>query len=194
MSLLGSYCFGTFLGKDEVPEKVLNLFSSSVQSGKEIRFASEIVFAGMQGNINLNKPFNLEAYEKAIESNSWLSKNKRKKKELYIDSSSGDDYEDTVRNGGIREDKLSIDSVEDAYEEVLDSDELKYAVSQIKKLNQELIAVEKVNTINAMKSALDGFPKAIAEIKRICDFYPSISEYIQVILSCGKSLDEVFAM
>lgn len=193
MSLLRSYSFGSFLGEEEIPEKVLGLFSESVIGGKEVKYASEIVFAGLQGNIDLDKPFYLDSYVRAIETNSRLNKNKRKQKELFIDTSASDDYDELTRNGGIHEDKLSIDEVEDAYDEVLNSEELEYAVSQIRRLNSELITVERVNIIEAMKLALNGFPKALAEVKRICDFYPHISKYIETILSCGKSLEEVFA-
>lgn len=193
MSLLRSYSFGSFLGKDEIPEEVLGLFHESVQEGKKVNYASEIIFAGIRGNIDLDKPFYLDSYERAIEINSRLSKNSRKKKELFIDTSASEDYDELTRNGGIHEDKLTLDEIEDAYDEVLNSEELKYAVSRIKSLNSELIAIEKVNIIEAIKLALNGFPKALAEVKRICDFYPNIAKYIETILSCGKSLEEVFA-
>lgn len=193
MSLLKSYSFGSFLGEDEIPEKVLNLFQESVKEGKKISYASEIVYAGLSGNIELDKPFYLDGYERAIVTNERLTKSKRKKKELFLDTSASDDYDEITRNGGIHEDRICLDDVEDIYESVLDSEELKYAVSQIKSMNSELIVVDGVNLIEAMKLALNGFPKALAEVKRICEFYPKISECVKTVLSCGESLDKVFA-
>lgn len=194
MGLLRSYSFGSFLGVDEVPENVLNLFQKSTKEGRQIKYASEIIFAGIKGKINLDKPFYLEAYEYTIDMNSTHSKNKRKKKELYIDtSSSGDELDNVYRMGGIPEEKLTIDNLEDAFEAVCDSEELLYAVNKIKEVNTELIAVEEVDIIESIKLALSGYTRALEELKRICDFYPRIANYIKVILSSGYSVNEVFA-
>lgn len=194
MGLLKSYRFGSFLGVDEVPENVLNLFTSTVTKHKEVTYASEIIFSGIRGRIDLTQPFYLEAYEKAIEKNGSLAKNQKKKKEFYIEfDASTDDFADIARNGGIQEDHLCIDDVQDAFEELVDSDELRYAVEKIKNLNQDLLVVEEVDLIEALKLALQGIPQAIKEIRRICDFYPMISESVRTILSSGKDFYEVFA-
>ena len=194
MGLLKSYRFGSFLGVDEVPENVLNLFTSTVNKHKEVTYASEIIFSGIRGRIDLTQPFYLEAYEKAIEKNGSLAKNQKKKKEFYIEfDASTDDFAETARNGGIQEDHLSIDEVQDAFEELVDNDELRYAVEKIKNLNQDLLVVEEVDLIEALKLALQGIPQAIKEIRRICDFYPTISESVRTILSSGKDFYEVFA-
>ena len=194
MGLLKSYRFGSFLGVDEVPENVLNLFTDSVNKKKEISYASEIIFSGIQGRIDLNHTFHLDAYEKAIEKNGALAQNNKKKKESYIEfGTSSEDYDSVAQNGGIQEDHLNIENVQDAFEELIDSDELRYAVSNIKNLNQDLILVEDVDLIEALKLALQGIPQAIKEIKRICEFYPIISESVQTILGSGKDFYEVFA-
>ena len=192
MSLLKSYAFGSCFGKDEVPPEVINLFLGSIDKGQEVKYASEIIFAGMQGRIDTSREFNLQAYERAIDTNNHLSSGKKKKREVYIDYTSGDDVSDTYRNGGIPEDMLHLDDVIDAFEEVCDSDELKYAVERIKGLNDELVSVEGVNIIESCRLALMGLPRALAEVKHICEFYPQIGEYIKTILSCGKSFEEVF--
>ena len=194
MGLLRSYRFGSFLGVDEVPEKVLELFTDSVSKQKEVTYASEIIFSGIQGRIDLDHTFHLEAYEKAIKKNGALTQNNKRKKESYIEfGCSSEDYDSVAQNGGIQEDHLNIKDVQDAFEELIDDDELRYAVSNIKNLNAELIVVEEIDLIEALKLALKGIPQAISEIKRICDFYPSISESVQTILSSGKDFYEVFA-
>lgn len=192
MSLLKSYSFGSCFGKDEVPPEVVNLFFESAQEGREVRYASEITFAGMQGRINLNSYFDLPAYEKAIDTNNYLTSSKKKRKEVYIDYTTSDDVSETYRKGGIPEDMIYLGEVVDAFEELCDSDELRYAVEKIKGLNDELIAVEGVNIIDSCRLALKGMPRALSTVKQICESYPRIGEYIRVILSCGKSFDEVF--
>lgn len=194
MGLLKSYRFGGFLGVDTIPEDVLKLFTDSVGKKKQISYASEIIFSGIQGRIDLNHPFHLDAYEKAIEKNDALAKNNRKKKESYIEfGSSSEDFDSVAQSGGVQEDHLNIENVQDAFEELLDSDELNYAVSNIKNLNKDLIVVEDIDLIEALKLALKGIPQAIKEVKRICEFYPSISESVHTILSSGKDFYEVFA-
>lgn len=192
MSLLKSFSFGSFCGVDEIPEDVLGLFSDAVEKGTQIRYPSEIVFAGIKGSIDTTRKFNLSAYEYAIENNSNMSKNRRKKKEVFIECGvQGDDYSDILSQGGIPEDKICLESVKDEFEELVDSYELKSAIAEIKKLNREFIVVEQVDLIEALKLSLKGLPKAIEEVKRMCDFYPRIEKCLKVILSSGEDFEEL---
>ena len=193
MGCLGSYSFGSYMGVDEIPEKVLGLFADPVRQGKSLNYASEIVFSGIRGRIDLNREFNIEAYEKAIEKNGQLSAYNKKKKESYLDFGSSDDYDSVTQSGGVQAERLNLEVVQDAFEELLDNDELACAVSNIRRLNDEFITVEETDIIEAIRLALKGIPQAIKELKRICEFYPQISENIKTILSCGLSFDEVFA-
>lgn len=189
---LKSFSYGSYLGETEVPEKVLSLFKEAVSNGQEIHYASEIIVGGIKGRINLNRDFNLKGYEYAIENKKTINKHRRGKKELYIDFNT-DDIEETSRSGGISENKLPVRDLEDAYEKFIDSEEVRYAVSQIKNLNHELLVVEEVNLIDAIRLAVSGYVNAVNEVKRICDFYPYIAEYVKVILSSGVPIEEVFA-
>lgn len=191
---LRSFSFGSSMGVDEIPQKVLSLFSTHVGAGKQIQYASEIIFAGIQGRINLDREFNLEGYIKAIEHNTNLYKNNRKKKESFIDnSSSSDDYMDVVKEGGIKADHIQLDEVRDAFEELVEHDELRYAVSAIKKVNAEFIVVEELDLIEAIRMALKGIPQALADVQRICEFYPRVAENIKTILSSGFEFEAIFA-
>ena len=139
MSLLKSYSFGSMYGVTELPTEVLNLFTGLVYNPeKKIEFASEIISAGLQGRIDFESEFNIEAYEAAIHKNLKLGKESKRKKEMFLDfSDNSDDWEETVRSGGIKADSISasaVDKMEDAFEELLMEDELKYAVDTIKSL------------------------------------------------------------
>lgn len=194
MGMLRSYSFGTFMGVDEIPENVLGLFEDALIEGRKISRTSEIIYAGLTGGIDLNSHFNLEAYERAIEKNENLSAYAKKKKEMYIDfDCSSDDYDVVFKQGGIQADKINIKKVQDEYEELMDADELVRAVANVKRLNNDFVIVEEVDIIEALRLALKGIPQAIKELKRICNFYPRISEDIKVILGSGKEVDEVFA-
>lgn len=190
--MLGSYSFGSLYGKDYVPEDVLHLFYNALNEGQNIEYVSEIVFAGMDGRIALDKYFNLQAYIYAIEQNGGLANSRKGKKFISLDTtrwSADDDNE-----GVLSEERLVIEEVESEIDKLLDDDELVYAIRAIKGLNNDLLITEGVNLISLMKTALNGIPKAIAELRRICDFYPSISESVQVVLGCGRSFEEVLAL
>lgn len=189
-----SYSFGSCYGKDEVTADIAGLFTETYQKGGTVKYASEIIFAGLQGRIDMDRPFNLPAYEYAIEEKDSLNKSRRKKKEVYIDYGSNDDYDNISRNGGVCEEHLRVDTIKDAFDSVCDSDELAYAVRQIKGLNEELIIVEGLNIIEAIRLALNGLPHALKELKRVCDFYPRIAEHVQTILGSGLTFEECMAL
>lgn len=195
---LRSFSFGTFMGVNEIPTEVLNLFLPLTENpDKRVEFASEIITAGMQGRINFQKEFNLDAYEATIRKNQHLLKENKRKKEVYIDfSGSSDDFDDVVTSGGIKADYVQLDSIEemkDAFEELLISEELKYAVDTIKSLNGEFISDYGTDLIFALKRAVQGIPQAVSEIKKICEDFTIVSELIEIILKSKQEVEVLFA-
>ena len=198
MSLLRSYSFGTFFGVNELPVEVLNLFVG-VNSDEKIEYASEIIFNGLQGRIDLNKGFNLKAYEAAIRKNQRLGTDAEKKKRSWIDfdEPSSDDYSETVTSGGISVNELNskaVDKVEDAFEQYLDDDELQYAIDTIKSLQPQLLTEAQVDLIGCIKQALKEVPQAIQTLKEVCEEFPLVSELVEIVLTSNKSFEECFAM
>lgn len=197
MSLLRSYSFGSFHGYSELPKEVLNLFVKANQTpNKKIEFASEIISNGLQGRIDFTREFNLDAYEATIRKNQRLNLDAKKRKETYIDySASGDDWSDVFRTGGMTIDAVSasaIVDVKDAFEQLMDDEELKYAIESIKSLQPVLFVEEQVDFIGAIKDALNGIPNALATVKEICDKYDVVAEQVKCILSSGYSFEECF--
>lgn len=199
MALLHSFGFGTVMGYDELPTEVLELFLSlSDNPDKKIEYASEIIYAGLKGRINFGQPFNIDAYEATIRKNSELSKNNKRRKEIYLeflDTSSGD-VESVYRGGGIVADVAvthAAEKIEDAYEQVLMEDELRYAVESIKSLYPLLLSEARVDILHTIKQALKGLPESIKILKSVCNEYEVVAEQIQIILSSGYSFNEIFA-
>jgi len=197
MSLLRSYSFGSFHGYSELPKEVLNLFVKASQTpGKKIEFASEIISNGLQGRIDFTREFNLDAYEATIRKNQRLNLDAKKRKETYIDySASGDDWSDVFRTGGMTIDAVSASAVvevKDAFEQLMDDEELKYAIESIKSLQPVLFVEEQVDFIGAIKDALSGIPNALATVKEICDKYDVVAEQVKCILSSRYSFEECF--
>lgn len=197
MSLLRSYSFGHVFGVTELPEEVLNLFIGlSYNPEKKVEYSSEIISAGLQGNIDFNREFNLDAYEATIRKNLRLGKESKRKKEVFLDfTDNSSDWEETASAGGMKADIASVRAVEkmeDAYEKILLDDELKYAVETIKSLQPMLLVEEKMDFLYTMKQALKGIPESIKILQRVCEDFEVVAEQVKVILGSGYTFEEIF--
>ena len=197
--LLKSYSFGTFHGVDNIPSCILGLFSELAENPeKKIQYASEIISNGLEGRINFNRKFNIDAYEAKIRQNKVLLKNTKSKKELFLDYGSGsdDNYSETVRKGGVLLDstnEVALMKMEDAYEKLADDSELQYAIQTIKSLQKTLFIEEQVDFIGLLEQALACVPTAINRVKEICENYTVVAEQVNIILNSGYSFEECFS-
>ena len=194
--MLKSFEYGLNSGVSELPDEVLGLFKSLVENpDKKISYASEIIDAGLNGRIDFNREFNIDAYEAKIRKNEKLLINSKAKKESFIDFSGADDFDEVRSKGGIKVDLLDISTVEevkDAFEEVLLSEELKYSVEAIKSLNEEFIVDYGTDLVFCLKRAVQGIPHAVRELKEICDNFPVVSDMIKTILSSKVEVKTLF--
>lgn len=198
MSLLRSYSFGQMNGVDELPEEILRLFTDLVEiPEKQIEFASEIISAAMQGNIDLEHEFNIDAYESAIRKNIRLGKEAKRKKEVFLDyTDSSDSWEETAQAGGIKADVATLQAVnkmEDAYEQIMLEDELQYAVETIKSLQPILLIEARIDFLHTMKQALKGIPESVKILQNVCNEYEVLAEQVRTVLSSGYTFEEIFA-
>lgn len=198
MSLLRSFSFGHISGVTELPLEILRLFEDlAYNPEKKIEFASEIISAGLQGNIDFKHEFNIDAYESAIHKNQRLGKEARRKKEVFLDfTDSNDDWDETVQAGGIKADAATTRAtkqMEDAYEQLLADEELKYAVETIKSLQPMLLVEAKMDFMCTVKQALKGIPESVNLLRRVCDDYEVVAEQVKIILGSGKTFEEIFA-
>lgn len=196
MSLLRSFSFGHFHGITELPDDVLSLFTGLLDDpGKHVKYASEIISAGLQGNIDFGREFNIDAYEAAITRNQQFNTSRKRKKETFLDFGSGDDGDD-VQHGGVRVDIASLSNalqMEDAYEQLMSEDELRYAISAIKSLQPVLMVEARMDILYTMKQALRGIPDSVKMLKKLCEEYEILGEQIKVVLGSGYSFEEMFA-
>lgn len=198
MSLLRSYSFGQMNGVDELPEEILRLFTDLVEiPEKQIEFASEIISAAMQGNIDLEHEFNIDAYESAIRKNIRLGKEAKRKKEVFLDyTDNSDSWEETAQAGGIKADVATLQAVnkmEDAYEQIMLEDELQYAVETIKSLQPMLLIEARIDFLHTMKQALKGIPESVKILQSVCNEYEVLAEQVRTVLSSGYTFEEIFA-
>ena len=198
--LLRSFSFGSYMGVDELPAEILELFNSLIECpDKKIEFASEIIQAALQGKIKLDGSFNIDAYEAAIKKNNFLVKDGERKKKLHLDDGSfDDDFTETMYNGCVKTEYLSYDymsctdEMKDAFEELLNGEELDYAVSAIKSLNDKVMIEYGVDLIYAVRQAIRGFPQAIGVVKNLCLECKYISDLVEIVLSSDKEFNVLF--
>lgn len=198
---LRSFSFGSYMGVNGLPVEVLDLFGDLADyPEKRIEFASEIIQAALQGRIQLNGSFNIDAYETAIRRNNFLIKIGEKKKKLYLDGGSfDDDFTEVTHNGCVKTEYLTQDymsctsEVKDVFEDLLDEAELSYAVSVIKKINNKIIAKYGVDLIRALRQAIKGFPQSIEAVRNLCLSCKYISDLVEVVLSSDKEFDVLFS-
>lgn len=201
-SVLGG-CFS--LGKDtltdETWDEVWKLFSAMAENpDKPLDEATDILKSALQGNlkgVQFENAQDIYRYASRIKRNKYLSKNSQKnvKRKLYIDHMH-ESEDNTPAYGTILESAVvaqTISRTKDAFEDIADNSELRYAVETIKDLRQEFFIEAGVDLVKLLKQALRGIPDAVLELKRVCTEYELVGEQIKVILSSGEDINTCFA-
>lgn len=191
---LKSFSFGVYKGYSDIPASVWSLFTEMGESPtKSFPYVDEILTACLEGRIATNVPFNFEGYCKAIEMNTRLACNSRAKK-VFAYTEDDNIEDDGITYGTISLNRVSlVAKMENYFDKLEDDDELLYAVSQIRSLNETFILEYSVNILETLRNAVRGIPSAVDKLRSLCDEFSDVAEYVKVILSSGKDLDECFA-
>lgn len=176
-----------------ISEEVLGLFTDLYHQSlnghvKEVKYAYDIVNAGMDGRINFNKPFNLQAYEYKIENNQKLSKYHKRKKESYLDESNN---EEAGQNGGIQENKilkLSNSFDESEIDGLFEQSEVMTAINVLQAVQDDFLKSEGINLSFLLKRAMQGVPIAVEKLKSLCEEFELLGEQIKIVLSSKEGV------
>ena len=176
----------SFSFNQEFDDRIWGLFAQGGCLDSDYNLA--IIKGAMAGKIDLNKPFYMNAYIKRCKELDALEASRRAKKNIKIDN---DMYESS--GYGVTEDMLS-EYIEqpDEYQKVEDAIDLEYSVKYINKIASTIFAIHKINIKSALVEARDGNKKSLRKIKKICSSDEVIAECIQILLTSGKSLEEIF--
>ena len=195
-STLKSFSFGVYKGYSEIPASVWGLFTEMGNDPtKSVPYVDEILNAGLEGRIATNLPFYIDAYCKAVESNTRMADYARVKRVVSTVDTDVKDMDD-MRNayGTVSLSHVSLVArMEDSFDKLADDEELRYAISQIRSLNESFILEYSVNIIETIKYAVRGIPSAIDNLRKLCNEFSDIAEYVQIILSSGRGFEEIFA-
>lgn len=180
--LLRSYAF-----QKEVPDTVWNLFSKADKLGTGLDYTLEIIDAAMQGDINLNREFNLKGYIYSINQARKHEDRRRYKKNLRINYTV-DDEADFGDN--IQADNLSgyVESI-DEYEKIDNDSEVSYAISEINRMSHDIMIFHNVDIETCLSQANRGMPESINLLRKLVNDNPQVGLYIQTILASGYPLE-----
>lgn len=180
--LLRSYAF-----QKEVPDTVWNLFSKADKLGTGLDYTLEIIDAAMQGDINLNREFNLKGYIYSINQVRKHEDRRRYKKNLRINYTV-DDEADFGDN--IQADNLSgyVESI-DEYEKIDNDSEVSYAISEINRMSHDIMIFHNVDIETCLSQANRGMPESINLLRKLVNDNPQVGLYIQTILASGYPLE-----
>ena len=146
-------------------------------------YSFELIEAAFDGRINLDKPFHLFGWIKALKNGKYQEEIDELKRRQYLT----DDDEDCT---GVK--ISSIADMRDDYEDCLDKEELVYTVNKVCSLNNEFKADIGIDFIFCMRRAVQGIPHAVDEMIKICTEYKWIAEYVKIILSSGVEFQTLF--
>lgn len=200
-SSLKGCSFGNYKGKDGVPEDVWGLLKTMEKTpNKPIEYVEEVVDAGLEGRIDLNRNFNLGGYLYTIHQSGEMKKKKNCSKFSYINFSS--EGEDTS-SGSARQEAGCIDAnvvsfdvynqMKDSFEEIVEDSDLAYAIETIKMLNEDLIVTSGIDIIVTLKRAAASVPQAMQKLAQVCKENAIIGDLVKTILSSGFTVEECFA-
>lgn len=184
--LLRSYAF-----QKEVPDTVWNLFSKADKLGTGLDYTLEIIDAAMQGDINLNREFNLKRYIYSINQARKHEDRRRYKKNLRINYTV-DDEADFGDN--IQADNLSgyVESI-DEYEKIDNDSEVSYAISEINRMSHDIMIFHNVDIETCLSQANRGMPESINLLRKLVNDNPQVGLYIQTILASGYPLETLMS-
>ena len=194
MGILRSLSFGQCNGLSELPDETVEIFARADESERVTDYAYDIAMKGVRGDIYKPESFNIRAYERAVREKEVLRNYNLGKKFCSITNTEIDD--EKRQKGEVTEEEASaamVNQVADAFEEVLNDEEVRFAVACVKSLNEDFMVTEGLDLLACIRSALGGIKPAVDRLRKVCADYAVVGEYIKVILEDGRPFEELFA-
>ena len=179
MTLLRSYSLNKNLSED-----ILLLFKTLVEgNNSKCDCCYEIIENALDNRIDLNKEFNLRAYETTIKRNINLTKSKQAQNRISISAPITSDDGITI------EECLQDESSFSEFTKVDDLFDYECAVKYLSENYSDFIIFDGIDIITCLKNALKGIPQATEEIRKLCNKYKSMEQAIRIILKHGIEED-----
>lgn len=184
---------GAFGFDNTVASEVYELFSSMLYSDKPVLYVDEIMKAAMEGRINMDGSFCLEAYCGKISSNLEKNAIHRAKKIKFLDMSANpeEDMEKGVPGAGYGVSVNKIVKMETSFEEIDENEDLVHAINQIKRVQEDILAEEGIDLLFLIKRAASGVPQAVQKLRQFCEEYELLAEQVKIILTSGRPVESL---
>ena len=165
-----------------------NLPSEGSLQTEVLESSLELIDGYMNGKINTKYEFNAVGYVRAIKKHKTMEKSREYQKQLYI-YNSDEDFDPNDRAG------ISVAVLQDPQDEYLlleEQDEVQYAITKYKSLQDGYCFSEGCDILVVLKNAIDGIPMAVKKLKELCETDSIISNLVWILLSSGLSYSEMF--
>lgn len=173
-------------------EEIQELFVDMVASPhKEVTCTAEVINGAKNGKIYLDRPFNLFGYQYNTEKYKELSKNKKSQKEKFITTDV--DCEKTRRTNGIQDNAIKDMSAISLEDEIVDTAEVEYAINSIVRISDSFLVEEGIDLKVLLERSLSGVPNAVQTLKRVCEDFEILGDYIKLLLD-KKVLDRCLSL
>ena len=169
-----------------------------LERGRPVECIEEIVNAAFDGRIDLDAPFNLSGYEYKVLHNEERNKTQKAKKGKFKPAFVGIDFMPSDEDGAAQG-CMGIDQVSYAYYEqqknaedsIADIRDVELAVEYFHLVRSEFMVYENCDIIALLKSALTS-SEAVSRLSVLKDKYKKFGENMKILLTSGKSLNELF--
>lgn len=175
---------GVFAYHKEIPVELLETVDFGDKRTSDQLY--EIFEAGMKHRLDYDREFNQGAYAGRISTNKRMSENGEQKKLLHFSYGDEDDY---GRQRGV--DINSIEAVDDSYESLENSDEIRSAIKDVRIMHKVLLYSEGVNLKIILENAIDGVEVAINKLKYIFENFELLGERIKILLEADICIPEL---
>lgn len=173
-------------------EGIQELFVDMVANPtKDVTCTAELINSAKNGKIYLDRPFNLFGYQYNTERNKKMNMEKKGQREKYIDTDK--DFEKTKRTNGVQDNAIRDMSQISLEDEITDSAEVEYAIKSIVRVSDSFLVDEGIDLKVLLQRALSGVPNAVQTLKKVCEDFEILGEYIKLLLD-KNALDKCLSL
>lgn len=177
-----SYC------QDEsVFNRVWGLFGEHPEYIEKTDCSIELIEGALGGRVVYDRSFDILAYDAKVRCLRDKAAWDTAKKFVAISSDSEEE--------GLAESVVTAYAdTQDDYEELLDKEELQWAVRRIREMRDTLLIEEMLDIVCTVRQALIGIPDSIRALKNLASKNSEVAECLRVLLESGKTAELLSVM
>ena len=184
-----------------MPQQALRLLSNYTDLD-DLRYSEEVMNGVLADRIDLDKRFNLKAYNHVIDEHMELRKTDRPDKYgisteenlKNVKQTKGKNCTMYLKSLNDINSAVHVQGLKSAFEKLEDDIVLKSTIKKIKELNSDIIYFEHIDLIQTIKAALQGMKESVELLKQMCNKYKQVSDYVKIILQSGEPFEDLLGV